>query len=241
MTEWRMTCCDGRTYTLPAPVAWRLEYGLGSPCDSFWVKVLWSAGQEDKLADGTRIQVTEEGKTLFVGVIDECESQWTQAGCVAELTGRGLQALLLDNQAEAADYGQATLSEILRRYVTPYGIGLAKPVSLPAVWGFSVSSGSSCWKVVYEFARYYAGVTPRFTREGKLALHPWADGTPVVLGMEAPVTKAVWGAVSGDGEGCDRMEPADGSKWRFCKTRRPVQPGDPAAEKHRVPGQAVPG
>ena len=57
-----------------------------------------------------------------------------------------LQALLLDNQAEAADYGQATLAEILRRYVTPYGVGLEKAVSLPAVQGFSVASGSSCWK-----------------------------------------------------------------------------------------------
>lgn len=89
-------------------------------------------------------------------MIDECETQWSPAGCVAEITGRGLQALLLDNQAEAADYGQATLAEILRRYVTPYGIGLEKAVSLPAVQGFSVASGSSCWKVLYTFARYYA-------------------------------------------------------------------------------------
>ena len=191
MTVWSMTCYDGTSYTLPAPVAWRLDYGLGTPCDSFWVKVLWSAGQEDKLADGTRIRVTEGGKTLFVGVIDECESQWSQAGCVAEITGRGLQALLLDNQAEAVDYGQATLSEILRRYVSPYGIRLEKPVSLPPVWGFSVTSGSSCWKVLYEFARYYAGVTPRFTREGNLALHSWTDGTPVALDTNAPVTKVV--------------------------------------------------
>lgn len=176
--EWTMLCYDGTEYTLPTPVAWRLNYGLGTPCDSVWVKTLWSAGQESRLADGTRLRVTEKGETLFFGVIDECETQWSPAGCVAEITGRGLQALLLDNQAEAADYGQATLAEILRRYVTPYGVGLEKAVSLPAVQGFSVASGSSCWKVLYTFARYYAGVTPRFTRAGKLALHPWEDKTP---------------------------------------------------------------
>lgn len=50
MTEWRLNCYDGKAYTLPNPVAWRLDYGLGSPCDSFWVKTLWSVGQEETLA-----------------------------------------------------------------------------------------------------------------------------------------------------------------------------------------------
>ena len=121
MTEWRLNCYDGKAYTLPSPVAWRLDYGLGSPCDSFWVKTLWSVGQEETLAAGTRMQVFHDGALCFVGVVDECEVRWSEEGCVAELSGRGLQALLLDNQAEAADFGQATLGEILRRYVTPFG------------------------------------------------------------------------------------------------------------------------
>ena len=40
--EWTMLCYDGTEYTLPTPVAWRLNYGLGTPCDSVWVKTLWS-------------------------------------------------------------------------------------------------------------------------------------------------------------------------------------------------------
>ena len=184
MTEWRLNCYDGKAYTLPNPVAWRLDYGLGSPCDSFWVKTLWSVGQEETLAAGTRMQVFHDGALCFVGVVDECEVHWSEEGCVAELSGRGLQALLLDNQAEAADFGQATLGEILRRYVTPFGIRLAKPVSLPAAAGFSVGSGSSCWKVLYDFARYHGGATPRFTRTGQLALHGWEDRT--VLSWTGP-------------------------------------------------------
>ena len=38
--EWTMLCYDGTEYTLPTPVAWRLNYGLGTPCDSVWVKTL---------------------------------------------------------------------------------------------------------------------------------------------------------------------------------------------------------
>lgn len=192
MAEWTITCYDGRKYTLPTPLEWEFNYGLGSPCDSFWVKCLWTAGQEDILADGTRMTVTRGGEVVFTGVVDECQCQWSQAGCTAELSGRGMQALLLDNQAEAADYGQATLGEILRNYVTPYGIELAEHVSLPGVWGFSIPSGSSCWKVLYEFARYHAGVTPRFDRLGRLCLSPWRDGAPVVLDETAPVVETVW-------------------------------------------------
>ena len=192
MTEWRLNCYDGKAYTLPNPVAWRLDYGLGSPCDSFWVKTLWSVGQEETLAAGTRMQVFHDGGLCFMGVVDECEVRWSEEGCVAELSGRGLQALLLDNQAEAADFGQATLGEILRRYVTPFGIRLAKPVSLPAAAGFSVGSGSSCWKVLYDFARYHGGATPRFTRTGQLALHGWEDRMVLSLDGTSPVTEVVW-------------------------------------------------
>lgn len=191
MAEWTLTCYDGRAFPLPTPLAWRLEYGMGDPCDSFWVRTLWTAGQEDILADATRIQVTEGGEVVFTGVVDECETTWSAEGCAAEISGRGMQALLLDNQAEAVDFGLATWEEILRRYVTPYGIALERAVNLPAVAWFSVSSGSSCWKVLYDFARYHGGAVPRFTPGGKLALHPWEEGTPVALDEGVPVTKLV--------------------------------------------------
>lgn len=191
MTQWIMTCCNGTKQRLPEPLAWRLEYGLGSPCDSFWVKIPWTSGQEDKLADAIRLTVTEDGEALFTGVMDECECRWSREGCTAELSGRGMQALLLDNQAGAADFGFATQADILRRYVTPYGIALGEPAELPGVRGFSVASGSSCWKVLYQFARYYAGVTPRFNRKGELLLSGWKSTKTVRLDETAPVTELV--------------------------------------------------
>ena len=189
MATWKVTCWNGAEYVLPEPLAWRLEYGLGSPCDSFWVKTLWSTGQESVLGDAIRMTVANGGETVFFGVVDECECTWSEEGCTAVFSGRGMQALLLDNQAEAVDFGQATLAEILRRYVTPYGITVASSAALPAVWGFSVGSGSSCWKVLYDFARYHGGVTPRFDRRGRLCLSGWTNGTPVEIGRDTPVTK----------------------------------------------------
>ena len=183
--------CDGRRLTLPALLQWSVRLTDGDPCDSFSVRFLYEAELSEALRKAVLFEAEELGRMVFTGVVDDYEIRMDKKGLLVEMTGRGLAALLLDNQAEAADYGQATLAEILRRYVTPYGVGLEKAVSLPAVQGFSVASGSSCWKVLYTFARYYAGVTPRFTRAGKLALHPWEDKTPAALDETAPVTRVV--------------------------------------------------
>lgn len=171
-----LQCWDGRRFQLPTAIAWRLEYGLGLPCDSFAVTIPWAAGQEKLLEKGVRFVAKWQGDTVFTGVVDECECAWTQEGSLAHLAGRGLQALLLDNQAEAADYGVATLEDILQVHVRPYGIELAEEVRLPAVEGFSIASGSSRWQVLYQFARYHGGVTPRFDRLGRLSLSPMGNG-----------------------------------------------------------------
>ncbi len=47
------------------------------------------------------------------------------------------------------------------------------------------------WKVLYQFARYHGGVTPRFDRLGRLVLHGWTDKDPVVVDKTAPVTRLV--------------------------------------------------
>ena len=107
---------------------------------------------------------------MFAGVVDECEVTVSGQGRVLELSGRGMAALLLDNEALGQDYGSATQADILRDHVTPYGIAVAPGASLPPVSRFSVSTGSSEWSVVYEFARYYGGIAPRFDRQPLLII-----------------------------------------------------------------------
>ena len=99
-----------------------------------------------------------------------------------------MAALLLDNEAVSADYQVATLEDILRDHVTPYGVTVAERGNLPAVPGFSVESGSSEWQVLYDFARYHGGVEPRFDRAGRLTLAPWRDGGRLVVDDSTPVT-----------------------------------------------------
>ena len=191
--EWMLTLWNGEEYRLPAPVAWRLEYGLGAPCDSFLFRCPWGGGAEDTLAQAVHLTVRREGAIVFRGVVDECECRQGPEGGLLEISGRGLAALLLDNEAQGADFGTATLEEILRRYVTPFGISRGDGVRLPPVSGFSVQTGSSCWQVLYQFARYHGGVAPRLDRQGRLLLSPLPQtegGT--VLDGSLPILKRVW-------------------------------------------------
>ena len=76
--------------------------------------------------------------------------------------------------------------------VLPYGIKAAAGAKLPPVRPFSVATGSSEWSVVYDFARYYGGVAPRFDREGRLVLTGWPERAERLIGDGTAVTELVY-------------------------------------------------
>lgn len=186
--EGYLFCQGGRTLKLPAFLRWRLEYTAGVPCDSFELECPWEGKGVEELSNATEFTAKQDGETVFCGVVDEFEVIVDGGGRRLNLSGRGMAALLLDNEALGADYQTATAEDILRDHVAPYGIQVAGSVNLPAVTGFSVAGGSSEWQVLYQFARYYGGVTPRFDRAGRLVLAPWKDETVLLMDDTVPVT-----------------------------------------------------
>ena len=182
-----MTDSGGGRWALPGLTAWRLEYTAGTPCDSFWLRCPWDGENTARPASWVGFLAEEKGERIFTGVVDECEVSLSPGGLTLEVSGRGMAARLLDNEALGQDYLYATQADILRDHVTPYGIKAAPGGSLPPVAQFSVASGSSEWSVVYDFARYYGGVAPRFDREGRLVLSGWADSRDRVIGDQTGV------------------------------------------------------
>ena len=184
-----VTDVQGTVWELPPARKWELEYGIGTPCDSFYLICPWQAAEQSKPKDWVRFHAEHEGRRVFTGVVDECEVSYTLRGCELELSGRGLAALLLDNEALGQDYQLATLEDILRDHVSPYGIETAEKPKLPGVSRFRVDTGSSEWTVLEEFLRAAAGRVPRFDPWGRLVLTDWTDGEPLRIGGELPVTK----------------------------------------------------
>ena len=183
VTDWR-----GEQWTLPQAESWQMEYTTGSPCDSFWWRCPWDGDNTTYPADWVTFIAEHGGERVFTGVVDECEVTADRSGRILEVSGRGMAARLLDNEALSRDYQLATQSDIVRDHVTPYGVEVAPGGTLPPVEQFSVAAGSSEWAVVYDFARYYGGVSPRFDRMGRLILTGWRDGQERVVDDTAPVT-----------------------------------------------------
>lgn len=182
-----MTDASGKEWLLPGLLAWRMEYTAGVPCDSFWLRCGWDADNGVRPGEWVGFRAEHQGERVFTGVVDECEVSVDASGRLLEVSGRGMAALLLDNEALGEDYQWATQADILRDHVSPYGITAAPGAGLPPVSRFSVSSGSSEWSVVYDFARYYGGVAPRFDRQGRLVLSGWDDSRERVVDDTTPV------------------------------------------------------
>ena len=183
-----VTLGTGGQMELPTAVSWRFCYGTDTPCDSFFLRCLWERGQEKNLSAACRFFAEWEGERVFTGVVDEYAVLCGKDGLYLELSGRGMAALLLDNEVLPAEYQRATRADIVARHVSPYGVEAVGGEGLPAVAGFSVASGESEWSVVRRFACYYGGVVPRFDRMGRLVLDPPRDGREVLVGDADPVT-----------------------------------------------------
>lgn len=181
----------GVSTQLPAPVSWTFQYTAGVPCDSFQLRCIWEGENAVQPAEWATFQALEGGEVKFTGVVDECETVRTSEGSYFEVSGRGMAARLLDNEALSQDYEIATLADILRDHVTPYGVAVGAQASMGAVSQFSVAAGSSEWSVLYDFARYYNGIYPRFDQLGRLILTPWSNEARVVLDSTVPVTRLV--------------------------------------------------
>ena len=165
-----VTLGTGGQMELPTAVSWRFCYGTDTPCDSFFLRCLWERGQEKLLSAACRFCAEWEKERVFTGVVDEFAVICGRDGLYLELSGRGMAALLLDNEAMPAEYQRCTRADIVAGHVTPYGVETVGGASLPAVSGFTVTSGESEWSVVRRYACYYGGVVPRFDRQGRLML-----------------------------------------------------------------------
>lgn len=179
----------GTVRTLPALLRWDISHGFCSPCDSFEVSFLYDAPLLGPLKAACRFRAVHDGRTVFFGVVDEFEASANAGGCVCTLRGRGMQAPLLDSQAESAEYFGADIAYILSRHAFPFGVTDVLAAGLEGMSAsLEVSSGESHWSVLSRFSEFCLGVTPRFTPEGTLVLDGGDSGRRFTVAAATPVT-----------------------------------------------------
>lgn len=178
---------DGEQYELPVLLRWDLEYTGMVPCDSMVAACLYDTGMAEVLPKATRFAAFQDGKVMLRGIIDAYEVSLSRQGLLAEIEGRGMAALLLDNESEALSYERAPLSEILENHVLPYGITVERQRDVSGS-GYAVASGSSQWRALQGFTHRFGGFDPYFTKEGKLVTGPlWGSGKTLRIDDGSPL------------------------------------------------------
>lgn len=187
MLTLRLDTCDGAAYELPTLLEWDLTCTGGVPCDSMSATCLYDEAMADVLPKAIRFTALHNGGTVLRGVVDAYEISMSQRGLLVSVEGRGMAALLLDNESVALSYGRATLPEILANHVEPYGlpVEIRRPTQSG---GYAVSSGSSQWKALQGFTRRYGGFDPYFTGDGRLVAGPmWGSGKTLRIDGGTPL------------------------------------------------------
>ena len=187
MLTMELTTWDGKSYRLPILLSWTLTYTAGVPCDSMTACCPYDDSMADVLPAATRFTASQDGEIMLRGVIDAYEISLSGQGLLVTLEGRGMAALLLDNESEALTYGTATLGDILGNHVSPYGISCETESSLSGA-NYAVVSGSSQWKALRGFTHRYGGFDPYFTRDGRLVIKPlWGSGRTLRADKNTPL------------------------------------------------------
>ena len=184
----RLLTYDGRQYLMPTLLSWTVRRTGAVPADELEAEAVYDGELQEILPDVNRFAAYQDDTLILRGVVDEYQVEASADGLLLRLSGRGMAALLLDNEAEAAVYQQATMAEILRTHVTPWGVSCARWRDVQCR-DYRVTSGSSQWKALSDFTSRAGGFTPWFTAEGELVAEPLAgsgvrraiDGTAPVL------------------------------------------------------------
>ena len=171
----------GTASQLPALLQWSVKRTDGDPCDSFSVQ--FACGKETKavLEQAAEFQAYEKGKLVFTGIVDDFELRLGKDGALAEVTGRGMAARLMDMQTAAAEYVSAQLTDILNAYVRPCGVSKIEAEEMGPVANFVVQTGATCYQALAGFCRHSAEIYPRFLADGTLVLKKEAPGKDITL------------------------------------------------------------
>lgn len=161
---------DGRELKLPPLSKWKTCHTMGEPCDCFELSCPVDSVFAELLHTAVRFRGEYKGETVFFGIPDEMSFLADGSGLQIQASGRGMAALMLDNQLSEAEYLQVTLEELCDTYLKPlevqYKLGLLENPAAP----LEISSGASCWKVISGFTKQYMSRLPRFTKEGVMVL-----------------------------------------------------------------------
>lgn len=129
-------------------------------------------------------QIHEIHTSGFSGFIDQQVGISSGGGSVLRIEARSRGRLLLDNEAKAQIYYNATLRDIFDRHIAPYGFMLEEP-GTQRLSSFAVGRGMCQWQVLSAFCRGLGTAMPVVNGENRVTLHPVTHTAPIVISNSA--------------------------------------------------------
>ena len=154
-------------YEIMSIMSFELRRTDGSSCDGFEITFPCDSTKILDSAMGFRFE--HEGKIVFTGMIDECDVSYDK-GMIVTVSGRGMGAVLSDSEAQSCEINNATVDDIMSKFVTPLGVSCTYMKAMPKVSLFKVSSGNSIFSVVSDFAAQSDGSNVYFSNDGTLVI-----------------------------------------------------------------------
>lgn len=188
----RIFTSDHKVFELPMLLSWNVVHTGSVPCDSYTVKFLYERDMAQVLRLAAGFIGLENGEVVARGIVDEYTVELGNEGMIATVTGRGAAARLLDNESRPVTYQGATLAEMIRCHVTPYGIVCKEVADVRATSVYTVAAGTSQWKALADFCETFGGFLPRFAPSGALLATPESDsGKRLVINDASPMLECV--------------------------------------------------
>jgi len=187
----RLITVDGTQYLMPTLLEWTIRRTGTVPADELQITAVYDGALQEVLPQVYRFAAYQDDTLALCGVVDEYRVECSPDGLLLHVEGRGMAALLLDNEAEAVTYQKATTPEILRAHVSPWGVFCGDWRSLSCS-NYRVNSGSSQWKALSGFTQRAGGFTPWFTAEGELMVSPLSgSGVRREINSASPVLSCI--------------------------------------------------
>lgn len=181
-----VTLPSGQHLALPALKSWEFLRTDGEGCDSFRVSFPGGADLYETLQGARRFYAWVGEQRVFTGLADELTLSVSASGSVLTLDGRGMGALLVDNQLRAAEFQTAGLEDLLKLCTVPFGIPV-RAAAMGTLAGFSIDTGDTCRQALWGFVRHLGGEDPRFDAEGTLLIGQPGKRVKLTLGAAEAV------------------------------------------------------
>ena len=178
--------CDGVQFALGSILSWEITLTGGVPCDEFCVRCAVEGDAAPVMERAVRFFARRDNEDVFCGVVDAYSVTKDERGALLCIEGRGLAALLLDNEVASRTYQRVTGEELIRTLAEPLGVKCGECANLMAA-SFGVDAGASVWGVLESFAKVSAQYLPRMSATGVLSLAPLPQEIRHIISGAAPL------------------------------------------------------